>query len=126
MTAVVEPTVHPRLSVSALSSVRWSFEEDTVSTVVARRFDLADPSSWATSRRDLDRIVDAVADHCGWSVYLTPGRTTGAVWNEDLETFARALEPASSMPGTAACGLAHRPADRGRSLQLLDGACRTC
>lgn len=118
----------PRLSVSALSSVRWSFDQDVklwselglrwaglmsaklgdqiearfdqlseagikASTVVARRFDLADADSWEANRRYLHRLIDTVADHGGWSVYLTPGRTTGAVWDDVLETFVRAITP---------------------------------
>ncbi|MCD4533002.1 sugar phosphate isomerase/epimerase [Nocardioides sp. cx-169] len=132
---------------SALSSVRWSFEEDLAlwrelgigwaglmsaklgedvpgrlalladagmqaSTVVAPRFDLADPSSWDASRRRLDRIVDAVADHGGWSVYLTPGRTTGATWDEVLATLNRAMRPSVEHARERGVRLAFEPSQR--------------
>ena len=138
---------NPRLSVSALSSVRWSFEEDlklwselglswaglmsaklgddvearfdqlseagiTVATVVARRFDLADPESWEGNRRYLHRIIDAVADHGGWSVYLTPGRTTGEVWDDVLETFVRVITPSIEHARARGVRLAIEPANR--------------
>ena len=80
---------HPRLSVSALSSVRWSFDDDLdarftmlaeaglrASTVVVPRFDLSAPASWDATRKTLRRWTDAVAKYDGWSMYLTPGRPT--------------------------------------------------
>ena len=119
---------HPRLCVSALSSVRWSFDEDLAlwrelgvgwaglmgaklgddldarftalaetgpraSTVVVPRFDLSAPASWDATRTTLRRWTDAVAKYDGWSLYLTPGRPTGAVWEQLLDTLADAVAP---------------------------------
>lgn len=119
---------HPRLSVSALSSFRWSFDEDLalwrrlglrwagliasklapdvetclaqldeagirISTVIGAGFDLREPASWDATRASLHALIDAVAAHDGWSVYITPGRTTGAPWREMLDIFAEAVEP---------------------------------
>jgi sugar phosphate isomerase/epimerase len=120
--------VNPRLSVSALSSVRWSFEQDLalwadlglcwagllgaklgddveaaagalaaagirVSTVAAGRFDLGRPDTWEQTRAGLHRVIDAVAKFGGWSVYITPGASTGAPWEDLLDTFTAAVAP---------------------------------
>ena len=130
--------IHPRLSVSALSSFRWSFDEDLalwrslgigwaglianklggdleggmarlgeagirISTVVAGGFDLRAPPSWDATRAALHPLIEAVAAHGGWSVYITPGRTTGAPWREVLDVFAEAVAP--SVDHAKACGV---------------------
>ena len=130
---------HPRISVSALSSVRWSFEEDLAlwrdlgtgwaglmaakladdidgrltalaaagiraSTAVVPRFDLSAPATWVATREALRRWTDAVAKHDGWSIYLTPGRPTGAVWEQVLTPWPRLSRPASPTPATRASG----------------------
>jgi len=138
---------HQRLSVSALSSVQWSFDQDLalwqdlglpwaglmraklgedvadpiarlskagirVSTVVAQRFDLADPTSWAATRKDLHRLIDVVAEHGGWSVYLVPGRSAGAVWDDVLDTFAQAIGPSVAHAKDKGVRLAIEPSRR--------------
>jgi sugar phosphate isomerase/epimerase len=120
--------IHPRLSVSALSSFRWSFDEDLslwrdlgigwagvmsnkfggdvasgfarldaagirVATAIGQGFDLAAPASWDARRAELHAVLDAVAAHGGWSVYITSGRTTGAIWRDVLAVFAEAIAP---------------------------------
>ena len=138
---------HPRLSVSALSSFGWSFEQDfalwrelgvgwagligaklgedidgnlarladagiRVSTVIAAGFDLGAPESWDDTRMELQRWIDAVAKHDGWSIYITPGRTTFAPWNEVLDIFARAVGPAGSYARDKGVQLAFEPSMR--------------
>jgi len=138
---------HPRLSVNALSSVRWSFEQDLelwqelglvwaglmraklgddidahlarlaeagirASTVVARRFDLSVPASWEATRAEHRRLIDSVAAHGGWSIYLTPGRTTGAPWRDVLDTFAKAVAPSSEYARNKGVRLALEPSRR--------------
>lgn len=138
---------HPRLSVNALSSVTWSFEQDfalwrelglswvglmsaklgerpeapikrladagmRVSTVVARRFDLNAPATWEATRAELDHLVDVVAEFGGWSVYLTPGQSTGAPWDEVLDTFAQALGPSVERTRSRGVRLAIEPSKR--------------
>jgi sugar phosphate isomerase/epimerase len=120
--------VHPRLSVSALSSFRWSFDEDLalwrelgvrwagvisnklgddveagfsrldaagirVATAIGANFDLSVPASWDARRAELHAMIDAVAAHGGWSVYITPGRSTGAIWRDVFTLFAEAIAP---------------------------------
>lgn len=139
--------IHPRLSVSALSSFRWSFDEDLalwrdlgigwaglianklgddvegnlarlgeagirVSTVVAGGFDLREPARWDETRAALHPLMDAVAAHGGWSVYITPGRTTGAAWREDLEIFAEAVAPSVAHARAKGLRLAIEPSLR--------------
>jgi sugar phosphate isomerase/epimerase len=139
--------IHPRLSVNALSSFRWSFEEDLalwrdlgiswaglianklgddvegslsrldqagirVSTVVAGGFDLRDPARWSATRAELHALIDAVAAHDGWSVYITPGRTTGAPWREVLEIFAEAVAPSVAHAKARGVRLAIEPSLR--------------
>ncbi|CAN7410799.1 sugar phosphate isomerase/epimerase [Phenylobacterium sp. LjRoot219] len=119
---------HPRLSISALSSFHWSFEQDLalwreldlpwaglliskiaddipgkvqrvteagirISTVVTGAFDLAAPKTWEAQRGLLRSVFDALAATGGGTVYLPPGRTTGAPWGEVLEVFAAAVAP---------------------------------
>jgi sugar phosphate isomerase/epimerase len=120
--------IHPRLSISALSSFRWSFDEDLalwrklgtswagvisnklgddldagftrldeagirVATAIGANFDLSTPASWEARRAELHAMIDAVAAHGGWSVYITHGRTTGAIWRDVFALFAEAVAP---------------------------------
>ena len=138
---------HPRLSVSALSSVRWSPEQDLAlwrelglgwaglmgtklgddleppltalaaagiraSTVVAGRFDLSAPQTWAATRDRLRRWTDSVAKHDGWSMYITPGRPTGALWEEMLDTLAEAVAPSVAYARDQGVRLAFEPSRR--------------
>ena len=144
---LMEASTHPRLSVSALSSVRWSFEEDLAcwrelglrwagllgaklggdiearfaalaavgiraSTVVVPRFDLSAPDSWPATREKLRRWTDAVAKHDGWSMYLTPGRPTGALWEQLLETLTEAVGPSVEYARDRGVRLAFEPSKR--------------
>jgi sugar phosphate isomerase/epimerase len=138
---------HPRISVSALSSARWSFDEDLAlwrklgirwagllgaklgddieagfaalaeagiraSTVVVPRFDLSAPATWDATRETLRRWTDAVARFDGWSMYLTPGRPTGAVWERLLETLADAVGPSVEYARDKGVRLAFEPSKR--------------
>jgi sugar phosphate isomerase/epimerase len=138
---------HPRVSVSALSSVRWSFEEDfalwrdlgtgwaglmaaklgediearlnalaeagiKASTVVVPRFDLSAPASWDATRAALRRWTDAVAKHSGWSMYMTPGRPTGAEWEQVLDALADAVAPCVEHARDKGVRLAFEPSKR--------------
>lgn len=139
--------VHPRLSVNALSSYSWTFEQDLAlwrelgigwagligaklgedfegglarltdagirsSTVIAQGFDLAAPESWEASRAGLHRMIDGVAAHGGWSVYITPGRTIFAPWGEVLDIFARAAGPSADYARAKGVRLAFEPSFR--------------
>ncbi|MDG2004201.1 MAG: sugar phosphate isomerase/epimerase [Novosphingobium sp.] len=139
--------VHPRLSVNALSSYSWTFEQDLelwrdlgigwaglieaklnkdlsgslrkladagiqASTVIAQGFDLLAPQSWEASRDALHKTIDGVADHDGWSVYITPGRTTFAPWGEVLDVFARAAGPSAGYARSKDVRLAFEPSFR--------------
>lgn len=139
--------IHPRLSVSALSSFRWSFDQDLalwrdlgiawagligaklgddvegglarldvagirVSTVVAGGFNLREPADWDATRAALHPLIDAVAAHGGWSVYITPGRTTGAPWREVLDIFAEAVAPSVAHARARGVQLAIEPSLR--------------
>ena len=139
--------IHPRISVSALSSVRWSFEDDfalwrnlgtgwaglmaaklgddidgrltalagagiRASTVVVPRFDLSAPGTWDATREALRRWTDAVAKHDGWSMYLTPGRPTGAVWEQVLARLAAAVAPSVAYARDKGVRLAFEPSKR--------------
>ncbi|MBW8754874.1 MAG: sugar phosphate isomerase/epimerase [Sphingomonadales bacterium] len=132
---------------SALSSYRWSFDEDLalwrelgigwagligaklgedierglsrldeagirVSTVVAGGFNLRESASWDATRAALHPLIDAVAAHGGWSVYITPGRTTGAPWREVLEIFAEAVAPSVAHARAKGVQLAIEPSLR--------------
>jgi sugar phosphate isomerase/epimerase len=66
------------------------------STIIVEPFDLATPESWERTRRVHRQALDLVAAHGGLSIYFTPGRTTGARWQEDLERFAEAVAPTVS------------------------------
>jgi sugar phosphate isomerase/epimerase len=138
---------HPRISVSALSSIRWSFEEDLAcwrelgvrwaglmgaklgddidarftalgeagiraSTVVVPRFDLSAPASWAATRETLRQWTDAVAKYDGWSMYLTPGRPTGEVWEQLLDNLAEAVGPIVAYARDQGVRLAFEPSKR--------------
>jgi len=138
---------HPRISVSALSSVRWSFDEDLAlwrelgvrwaglmgaklgddieagfaalaeagiraSTVVVPRFDLSAPATWGATRETLRRWTDAVAKYDGWSMYLTPGRPTGAIWEQVLDTLAEAVAPSVEYARDQGVRLAFEPSKR--------------
>jgi len=141
---------HQRISVSALSSVRWPFEDDLAlwrdlgtgwaglmgaklgddggdidscltaltaagiraSTVVVPRFDLGAPATWDATGKALRRWTDAVAKHDGWSMYLTPGRPTGAVWEQVLETLAEAVAPSVAYARDKGVRLAFEPSKR--------------
>lgn len=138
---------HPRLSASALSSFRWSFDEDlalwrelgvrwaglianklgddvdgnlarlkdagiTASTLIAAGFDLSAPASWNATRDTLAALVDSVAAHGGWSIYIAPGRTTFAPWAEVLDTFAEAVAPCAALARDAGVRLAFEPSQR--------------
>jgi sugar phosphate isomerase/epimerase len=139
--------VHPRLSVNALSSYSWTFEQDLAlwrslgitwagligaklgedfegglarlaeagiraSTVIAAGFDLSAPDGWQASRAALRRVIDGVAAHGGWSVYITPGRTTFAPWSEVLEIFVRAAGPSADYARARGVRLAFEPSLR--------------
>lgn len=139
--------IHPRLSVSALSSFRWSFDEDLAlwrelgvgwagligaklgedvdgglarladagiraSTVVAQGFDLNAPGSWEQTRAALHPLIDSVAAHGGWSIYITPGRTTFAPWGEVLDSFAEAVGPSAAYARAKGVRLAFEPSMR--------------
>ena len=142
-----EDVKHPRISVSALSSVRWPFDDDLAlwrdlgirwaglmgaklgddidgrlaalaaagiraSTVVVPRFDLSAPATWDATREALRRWTDAMAKYDGWSMYLTPGRPTGALWEELLETLARAVAPSVAYARDKGVRLGFEPSKR--------------
>ena len=146
MKVVIEMS-NARLSVNALSSVRWSFEKDLelwrdlglswaglmrtklgdnvdarlasltdagirASTIVAPRFDLNSPDTWEQTRAEHRRLIDSVATHGGWSIYLTPGRTTGAPWADVLEVFATAVAPSVEYARDKGVRLAFEPSRR--------------
>ena len=63
------------------------------STVIVNSFDLRKPETWEQTQLLQAKIIDLVADTGGHSIYFTPGRTTGAAWNEVLRLFAKAVAP---------------------------------
>jgi sugar phosphate isomerase/epimerase len=119
--------VHHRLSVSAMCTFPWSFDQELAlwsslrlryaglfggkledparaleqltaagiraSTFIAASFDLAAPDTWDATRAAQRAALDLMARHEGCSIYFTPGRTTGASWNEDLDRLADAVAP---------------------------------
>ena len=138
---------HPRMCVSAMSSVRWSFDEDLalwrdlglgwagligakfgdsieapmsalaeagirVSTVIVPRFDLGAPASWAATHAAHRRWIDAVAKYDGWSIYLTPGRPTGDLWEQLLDRLAEAAAPSVAYARDRGVRLAFEPSKR--------------
>jgi sugar phosphate isomerase/epimerase len=140
-------SAHPRLSIDALSSFSWSFEQDLAlwrelgvsyaglliskiaddlpgkmarlreagirpSTVVTGGFDLSAPDTWDAHRASLRAIIDAVEGAGGGTAYLTPGRTTGAVWGELLRLFAEAVAPAVAYAKDCGVRLAFEPSLR--------------
>ena len=120
---------HPRLSISALCSWTWTFEQDLemwselgvhhvgltamkldafghdaavaalrernikASCVVAGGFDLRQPDTWDQARQGFLQCMDTALALEAPCIYTTTGRTTGALWYEVLDTFARAVEP---------------------------------
>src|SRR5690606_20043276 len=60
----------------------------------------------------LHRWIDAVAAHGGWSIYITPGRTTFAPWGEVLDVFAEAVAPSSAYARDKGVRLALEPSLR--------------
>ncbi|UMG91276.1 TIM barrel protein [Nocardioides sp. TF02-7] len=52
-----------------------------------------DPQRWAAERARLDRVVDAVAELGGRSVYLMTGGHAGMTWEEAAACFAEAVAP---------------------------------
>jgi sugar phosphate isomerase/epimerase len=64
-----------------------------LSTAILDTFDLLDVESWVGTRAAHMAHIDLVAEAGGRSVYVAPGRTTGAAWSEVLETFAGAIAP---------------------------------
>jgi sugar phosphate isomerase/epimerase len=138
---------HPRLSIDALSSFNWTFEEDlalwrelgvrwaglliskiaddpkgkmarlreagiTPSTIVCGGFDLQAPETWPSARAPLHQMIDAASDAGGRSVYITPGRTTGAPWGEVLDLFAEAVAPSLEHARRRGVRLAFEPSLR--------------
>ena len=136
--------VHARLSVNALSSYRWPFEQELalwrelglgwagvigaklgddpdaalasmadagirVSTVIAGGFDLNAPATWAATRAALAGWIELAARHRCWSLYITPGRTTGAPWREVLDVFAEAVAESAAHARAAGVRLAFEP-----------------
>lgn len=83
-----------------------------ISTVIGSGFDLRVPSSWHATRAQLCSLISAVADYGGWSVYITPGRTTGAPWHAVLETFAEAVAPCVAHARASGVQLAFEPSLR--------------
>lgn len=83
-----------------------------ISTVIAPGFDLAAPESWEASRSQLHAMIDSVAAHGGWSLYITPGRTTFAPWGEVLDLFARAAGPSADYARAKGVRLAFEPSMR--------------
>jgi len=84
----------------------------TASTVIAPGFDLAAPQGWDASRAELHRMIDGVAAHGGWSIYITPGRTTFAPWSEVLDLFAAATGPSADYARSKGVRLAFEPSMR--------------
>jgi hypothetical protein len=138
---------HPRLSINALSSYKWTFDEDLAlwrelgvrwagligakcgddldgglarmadagiraSTVIAAGFNLGKPETWDDARAALIATLDTVAKYHGWSVYITPGRTTFAPWSEVLEMFHEASAPCVGHAGMCGVRLAFEPSAR--------------
>ena len=84
----------------------------SISTVIAAGFDLRSPEAWDATRAQLNTLIDAVAAFGGWSVYITPGRTTGAPWVDVLETFAEAVGPCVAHARKMGVRLAFEPSLR--------------
>lgn len=83
-----------------------------ISTVIAAGFDLSAPDGWEDSRAASHRMIDAVAAQGGWSLYITPGRTTFAPWGEVLDIFARAAGPSADYARGKGVRLAFEPSMR--------------
>jgi sugar phosphate isomerase/epimerase len=82
------------------------------STVIVPRFDLGAPASWAAVREAHRRWIDAVARHDGWSLYLTPGRPTGELWEQLLDRLADAVAPSVAYARDRGVRLALEPSRR--------------
>jgi crotonobetainyl-CoA:carnitine CoA-transferase CaiB-like acyl-CoA transferase len=67
------------------------------------------PDLWDATRATHRRWTDAVAKYGGWSIYLTPGRTTGAPWEQVLDTFAQAIAPSVEYARDEGVRLAFEP-----------------
>lgn len=65
----------------------------SASTIICDCFDLADPASWQQTRDAHRKVIDVASRFGGHSIYFTPGRTTGAPWQDNLELFAEAVAP---------------------------------
>jgi hypothetical protein len=76
--------------------------------VVVPRFDLGAADTWDATRETHRRWIDAVAKHDGWSIYLT----TGAVWEQVLDTLARAIAPSVEYARDKGVRLAFEPSLR--------------
>lgn len=63
------------------------------STMITGCFDLSDRASWGKTREAQRSAIDWVAGQAGHSIYFTPGRTTGAIWRDDVATLAEAVAP---------------------------------
>lgn len=72
-------------------------------TVVCGSFALAAPETWDATRASLIETLDLVAAMGGGTVYLAPGRTTGAPWQDVLEVFCEAVAPC--VAHAARCGV---------------------
>jgi len=64
-----------------------------ISTLITGGFNLADRSSWDSTRVGHRAMIDIVAAHKGHSIYFTSGRTVRCDWNEDLDLLAEAVAP---------------------------------
>lgn len=140
--------MHERLSVNALSSIGWSFEQDLElwqqlgvrhaglliskiaddipgkldrlletgikpSTVVCGSFNLSEPNTWSAHQDHINQLADSLASRgCQSSIYFTPGRTTGAPWQEVLELFCDAVSPCVSVTQSLGIDLAFEPSLR--------------
>ncbi|MBU6268468.1 MAG: sugar phosphate isomerase/epimerase [Sphingomonadales bacterium] len=139
--------VHARLAVNALSSFRWSFDEELalwrelglgwagiigqklgadvdggfhrladagirVSTVIVAGFDLSQSQTWPATCDALAGWIETARRHDAWSLYITPGRTTGAPWGDVLETFAEAVAPCAAFAREQGVRLAFEPSLR--------------
>lgn len=83
-----------------------------ISTVIGSSFDLCRPETWDATRTELCSLIESVAKYGGWSVYITPGKTTGARWADVLETFAAAVDPCAAFAREAGIRLAFEPSLR--------------
>lgn len=139
--------IHPRLSINALSSAHWSFDQDLAlwrelgvrhagllmaklapspsaclgqltdagiqpSAFVCGPFALDEPARWDDARVEIALAIDLAARAGSGTVYLPPGRTTGAAWAEVLELFAEAIAPMVALARRRQVRLAIEPSLR--------------